>query len=42
MTYTVDGNQYIGVAGGSTIMTFGLPAGQTAVSAAGAPPRSAN
>jgi PQQ-dependent dehydrogenase (methanol/ethanol family) len=40
MTYTVDGNQYIGVAGGSTIMTFGLPAGQTAASAAGAPRRS--
>jgi len=25
MTYTIDGNQYIGVAAGSIIMTFGLP-----------------
>jgi len=24
MTYTVDGNQYIGVAAGSTIVAFGL------------------
>jgi outer membrane protein assembly factor BamB len=24
MTYTVDGNQYIGVAAGSTILAFGL------------------
>ena len=25
MTYTVDGRQYIGVAAGATILTFGLP-----------------
>jgi PQQ-dependent dehydrogenase (methanol/ethanol family) len=25
MTYTVDGNQYVGVAAGSTILAFGLP-----------------
>src|SRR5262249_10507883 len=39
MTYTVDGKQYIAIAGGSTIMTFGLPGGQAGVSAGDAPPR---